>query len=412
MKYFILLLFTLTSFSQNQKEIYNKSIKAYQSKEYKEFLKLTKSLDSIRPSHPTYMYNLACAYALNNELENSILTLKKCILNNSSLDFESENDLYNIKNSSSYTEIIQLKENLKKKVSNSDKVIQLTEKDLHPEGLIYLKKQNTWLATSIHKNKIISFDIKTGICKNWLNENNLLAIFSIKADAQEKYLWAVCSATPEMNNYNETMKNKSEIIQIDISKNKIINRFFIDGNHILGDLVIDKNNNVYISDSNEPRIYKISNNKLETWLDLTSEAYNLQGITIDNENNQIYIADYLKGILRISIKNQTNREWLNFPEYTTSKGIDGLLYYNNSLIAIHNGLKPIRLMKYVLENQQIKTAKIIEINNPDFNEPTLGTLKGNLFYFFSNVPWSAYDEKYQLIDAKFAAPILYHINLD
>jgi hypothetical protein len=49
----------------------------------------------------------------------------------------------------------------------------------------------------------------------------------------------------------------------------------IEGNHVLGDILITKKDQIFISDSGIPVIYKVQNGKLEEWINLEKEAYNL-----------------------------------------------------------------------------------------------------------------------------------------
>jgi len=404
----LLLFFFSVSFGQSLKERYNQSTKAYQDKDFATFLKLTKELDSLRPSHPTYTYNLACAYALNGKTDESIATLKKCVLMNNSVAFEKETDLESIKKSDKYASLIALQSELTNPVIASVKTSILSERDLHPEGLLYLKKSKQWLATSIRNRKIISFDIASGKCTDWFTDANLFAVLAIKADADEKILWVTSSAMPEMKGYTSNLEGKSEVLKIDIKTKKVLQRFTLEGNHVFGDLVIDKNGNVFVSDSGEATIFKIFNDKLDVWLDLKKEAFNLQGLTFNDKQSELFIADYLKGILRINVSNPSDRNWLKFPEGTTVKGIDGLLWHKKSLVAIHNGVKPIRILQYFLnEGNQIINAKVLDNNRPEFNEPALGTVVGNKLYFFANAPWKAYDKDGVLDESIIDFPTLY-----
>lgn len=405
-------LVSISCFSQSRQELYNKSNEAYKAKNYPQFLKLTQKLDSIRPLHPTYTYNLSAAYALNNQQEKAILTLKRLILMNNKVDFETDTDFDNIRQSAEFEKIIYLKTALDKQVANSEKVISLSEKELHPESLHYLEKQKIWLASSIRKKKIISFDIKTGKCSDWFTESNF-SVFAMKTDSKGKYLWVATGAMPEMIGYSKEIEGKSEVLKIDVTSKKIVKRFPVEGNHVFGDLVLDKKDNVYISDSGDALIYKISDDKLSVWLDLKPEAFNLQGITFNEKQSKIYIADYLKGILVIDVQNPQNRNWLDFPKGTTPKGIDGLVFNKNSLFAIHNGVKPIRIIQYHLNKNQnkISSFKIIDHNRPEFDEPALGIILNEKLYFFSNSPWKGYDKQFNLDETKFENPILFEYKI-
>ncbi|MEW5675473.1 hypothetical protein ABGT15_04100 [Flavobacterium enshiense] len=407
-----LIAISLTCNSQSQRELYNQSTEAYKAKDYPQFLKLTQHLDSIRPLHPTYTYNLSVAYALNNDTGKAVSVLKKLVLMNNKIDFEKDADFDNIRHSAEFDKTLKLKAVLDKPIINSEKVISLSEKDLHPESLIYLEKQKIWLASSIRKKKIVSFDLKTGKCSDWFTESNF-SVFAMKADKNENSLWVTTAAMPEMLGFSKEMEGKSEILKIDLKTRKISKRYPIDGNHVFGDLLLDEKGDVYVSDSGDAIVYKISNDTVSVWLDLKSEAFNLQGITFNDDKSKLFVADYLKGILVIEVKNPQNRKWLEFPKNATQKGIDGLVFHDNSLLAIHNGVKPIRVMQYLMnENQDIiEEVKIIDINQPEFDEPALATVIKGKLYFFANSPWKAYNKTFELDMTKFEAPILYHYDI-
>jgi len=409
-KLFLLLLFGTYSFAQT-KALYNQSIDAYKSNDYVLFLKLAKQLDSIRPMHPTFTYNLASAYSLNGKNEESLKVLKTIVLANNTVDFESDSDFGSIKNEKGFKDLLELKISQSKTIVSSKEKFSLSEKDLHPEGLLYLEKHKLWLSSSIRNKKVVSFDEK-GNCSDWFTDC-LYSVFAIRADPKEKYLWITCSAIPEMKGFSKQLVGKSEILKVDIATRKLVKRYAIEGNHVFGDLVVIKNNDVYISDSDEAIIYKIENESLVLWKDLQNEAFNLQGITFNANESKLFIADYLKGVLVIDLTSK-NGNWLEFPDHASQKGIDGLVFYNNSLIAIQNGVVPIRIVRYVLNESQTKIIDftVLDHNRKVFDEPSLTTLVKNKIYFFANSPWKFYDKNGQLDETKLENPKLFELSLE
>lgn len=405
-------MFSFLSNAQSQRDLYNNSIKAYESKNYSEFLQLTKQLDSIRPMHPTFTYNLAIAYALLQQTDNAVLQLKKAILMNAKTAFEDDADFQSIKETEAFKSLSVFKQKQLDIVATSKKVITLSEKALHPESVLYLSKTKTWLASSIRKRKIVSFDEKTGNCTDWLTAENILAVFALKPDAKEEFLWVATSAIPEMENYSETLKGKAEILKVNIKTKKIIKRYSLEENHVFGDIYVTKNNKVYISDSDKPIIYTIENDELAVWSSLENTAFNLQGITMNNEENILFIADYLKGIAVIRTNNK-EVNWLHFPKDATPKGIDGLVYAKSSLFAVQNGVSPIRITQLKLNSShtEITDFKVVDNNRPEFDEPALLTLVKDKLYFFANSPWKAYDKNGVLDESKVTNPELYFLKL-
>ncbi len=71
-------------------------------------------------------------------------------------------------------------------------------------------------------------------------------------------------------------------------------------------------------------------------------------------------------------------------------GIDGIYFYNkDKIIAVQNGINPQRIIEITLD-KSYKTAlklKVLEVNNPDFDDITLGTIYNNHFYFIANSQW-------------------------
>lgn len=418
MKKLILLLFffiSLFGYSQTN-QLYKGSVVAYKRGDFKTFLKLSKQLDSIRPSHPVFSYNVAAGYALTKNENEAIAALQRVVLMDNTIPFE-EVDFQNIKNSSGFQKVIALKEAQNKVIETSNFKVSLSQKDLHPEGMVYLDKHKLWLASSIRLKKIVSFDSK-GVCSDWFIDTPY-SVFALRADANQRYLWVSCSAMPEMKNYSEAIAGRNEILKIDIKTRRLVKRYIVDGKHVFGDLVVAKNGDVYITDSAEPIIYKIQNDKMPhekvvIWKDLKDVASNLQGISFNDDESKLFIADYLKGIMVVTMKDDSKISWLSFPDGTTRKGIDGLVYYKNSLITVQNGAIPIRIVKYNLntDSTQIADYKVLDNNRSIFNEPALASITKGKLYFFANSPWKFYGDDKQLDETKFENPKLFELQLD
>jgi hypothetical protein len=396
--------------AQTISEAYANSLKAYKRKKYDAYLIWTKKLDSLRPMHPTYTYHLASAFALNNKSDQAFSTLKKAVLMNSETGFEKDSDFVSLRNLPQYNQLLSLKERVEKPVLTSQRVVSLSEKSLHPEGFVYLSKKMQWLSGSIRKGKIVAFDIKTGKCTDWLDTN--YSVFAMKPDADEKYLWIATSAMEEMEGFKPEIDGEAEILKVNIKTKTIESRYNVPGKHIYGDLVVAKNGIVYISDSFNPVVYKIEDNLMVPLFSINDRICNLQGLAFNADESKLYLADYFNGIAEIPVANPAVRRWLAFPDGTIQKGIDGLAWYNNSLIAVQNGVKPIRIIRYLLDNSgNISGFKTIDNNRPEFNEPAFAYIVKDKCYFFANCPWPAYNKKHELDESKFENPMLYSFSL-
>jgi hypothetical protein len=80
------------------------------------------------------------------------------------------------------------------------------------------------------------------------------------------------------------------------------------------------------------------------------------------------------------------------------KSIDGMTFYNNSLVAIQNLVTPMRSTIYRLnENQnELVSYQVIDRAHPSFNEPTIGCIADDTFYYVGNSLWSGYTKERKL----------------
>jgi outer membrane protein assembly factor BamB len=203
---------------------------------------------------------------------------------------------------------------------------------------------------------------------------------------------------PEMENFDSLAT--SGVYQYDIKTGKLIRRYTSTekNDFIFGDLTLDPKGNVFVSDSKNNIIFVANQKtgKLENYFS-SPEFWNLQGITFSKDGRYLFIADYIKGIFRLDTKEKSLK--LLTTDFDQSlKSIDGLTFYNNTLIAIQNAVVPMRVTQYRLNKSldAIADFSIIDRGHPAFNEPTIGCVASDTLYYIGNSLWSGYTDQHQL----------------
>lgn len=292
--------------------------------------------------------------------------------------------------------VTELYYELQKPIANSELAFEVDDIDLHPESIAYNPIDNTFLISSVHKNKIVEYSLATSEVKDWkqTSEDGLWAVMGMKVDTERNSLWVCTVATKEMQDYDSTLEGKTAVLQFDLKSKKLLNRYELEGGHWFGDLVIHTNGDVYITDSMKPIIYRVSKGKLEVYYDLTNELYNLQGICFNPMRNIMYIADYKLGLYS-HILNTRSVKKVSHPDDMSSKGVDGLYFHHGNLITIQNGVKPFRITELTLNKggNLIQSFEYIDRGRPELGEPTLGVIEGDELYYIANSPWGAYDKE-------------------
>ena len=190
-------------------------------------------------------------------------------------------------------------------------------------------------------------------------------------------------------------------------------RLPVNGNdQVLGDLVIADDDTIYTTDSIDGPVYRYSiANKAFSTLVPKGVFGSPQGLVLDESGEFLYVADYIGGLYRVRL-DDGSVERLAVPKTITDYGIDGLYRHGGRLIAIQNGIQPHRVVALTLSEDggAIESSETLAMNLPQFDEPTLGTIVGDDFYFVANSHWNRFDENNEL-PADLTGPIVLKVSL-
>lgn len=383
--------------SQDVQYYYNKAKEAHESNDLVGFYNNIKEANRLHPYHQIIQYQLGVAAALNGHDDEAIDALSEAIHTTATLDL-SNPELKSLENEQRFKQLLAEQTELQRPVLQSDTAFVVKERDAHIESVVYDPKAKNFYLGSIHKRKILVRNSK-GEVKDFIKagEHGITSVFGLRIDGRKRILWACASPVPEMQNHDSTLQ--SAVYQFDLPSGKLLRKYSLGKptNSVFGDLTLDNKGNVYVSDGVTNTIYRVNEKSgvLEPYY-TSDEFWNLQGITFSSDDKFLFISDYIKGPYRLDCRSKTLIK-LESKSPQSLKGIDGLLFYNNSLIAIQNGVTPFRSTRYFLNTElnQITQAAIIDRDHPAFHEPTIGCLDGSDFYYVATSQWGAYDENHQ-----------------
>jgi sugar lactone lactonase YvrE len=353
----------------------------------------------LHPYHPGILYEAAAAATLNSKDQEALQFLKQVILVKANADLDVP-VLAPLKKYPEFQKLRELQIQLQKQVIHSDTAFIVPDRTLHVESLTPGESSGGLYLGSIHKKKIVQVD-KKGKLSDFTTsgQGGLTAVFSVKADHNKKILWACASPMKEMEHFDSTAQ--SAVFKYDLRTKKLLRKFGTDTPEkecVFGDLTLDPSGKVFISDSKNNIIFSVSEvtGRLESFFTST-EFWNLQGITFSADGRYLFIADYVKGLYRLEMSNKELIALTKTFDLST-KSIDGLLFYDNSLICIQNSIYPMRVTRYFLNETKDKLIRYAIIDNahPAFNEPTTGCISGDYFYYIANSLWSGYLEDHSL----------------
>lgn len=378
--------------------LFEQAKEAYSSHDYETFRSKLFEANTLHPYHQTILYQLGIACALTNQPEESIHYLQRAIQIDAryKLDIPDLNSLIGRKD---YAELRSLQIQLREPIIQSDTAFVLKDRTLHIECLDLDPGSKQFYLGSIYQNKIIKVD-SGGNVSDFISSGyeGMTSVFGVKVDKRRNVLWVCSSPTLQMK--TKTSSDRSYVFQFDLKDGRLLKKYAPEGSyteHSFGDLCLTARGDVYVSDSKNNLIYRVNENSetLELFYE-SEEFWNIQGLTTTDNGQYLYISDYIKGLYRLNLMDKKLVK-LSFPWDHDIKGVDGLTFYKNRLIAIQNGIQPNQVVHYFLSPSGIDITKykIYDRDHPAFNEPTNGCLDGNQFYYVATSQWSGYENNVQ-----------------
>ncbi len=387
--------------------------KAFTEKAFPEFLTQMIAANAARPNHSRLIYNLATAYVLNGENEKALSQIERLAKMGLAFAVEKDPNFKPIAENERFKAAQTAFAKNREPLSRSQKAFSVDDKTLIAESVAYNPKTQTFYMGSVHQRKIIAID-KNGVTTDFSKQSDALwSVLGMRVDAARGFLWVCTSAFPQMRGFSAEDKGRAGIFKYELATGKLLKKYVLPTGeaHALGDLIVDRDGNVFATDSIAPVIYQIpaKTDAIEEFM--RSKMFSsLQGLAFDNAGANLFVADYSKGIFRVNLS--TKEIVQQKPaENITLLGIDGIYQHNGSLIAIQNGVSPNRVMRLLIVKDQIVSQEILEANHPDFDEPTLGVLVSDELYFVANSQWNNVNEKAELAAEKLRSPVVLKLRL-
>lgn len=274
----------------------------------------------------------------------------------------------------------------------------LPEPDFFAEGISHDPRRGVWYVASIRHRKVSRID-SAGVAVDVIKpgQHDLWAVLGVRADPEQATLWVTTAAIPQMAGYVAADSGRSGLVAFDLESGWLKAEYLLPpsaAGHLLGDLVVAPNGDVYATDSRDPAIWRIPRGGTEAEEFLRDPLFrSLQGPALDPAGRTLYVADYSHGVLAVDLATRTVR-LLPAPPRTTTLGIDGLAWHAGTLIGVQNGVTPPRVVRLRLDpaGARIVAVEVLDRHLPLAAEATIGTVWGDRYFYVANSQWEQYDD--------------------
>ena len=386
-------------------------VAAYQAGDYDAMRVAADRALAARPEYPGALFNKAFAEMLDGANDAAMETLGRLVEKRIDYGVEDIEAFTPLKEHPVWSSYLANVEAINVPVGDAEVFAEFDVADFIPEGIAVAEGGGVVLGSIRHGKLLIESrdpeDLLIGPFGHW-------SVFGMRFDGREG-LWFASSRVPQYNGISDRSAFRAGLYRLDLETLEVSDsaRLPVNGNdQVLGDLVIADEETIYTTDSIDGPLYRYSmSSKQFSTLVPKGVFGSPQGLVTDASGEFLYVADYIGGLHRVRLDDGAVAR-LSVPRTISDFGIDGLYRHGNRLIAIQNGIRPHRVVALQLsaDGLAIESAETLAMNLPQFDEPTLGTVVGDEFYFVANSHWNRFDENNDLPEG-LSGPIVLKIRL-
>jgi hypothetical protein len=384
-------------------------VAAYQAQDYATMRVAAQSALEARPGYPGALFNRALAEVLDDDPESALGTLSNLAAADIDIGAVDIPEFEPLRALPGWTAYAQAVEQLNVPQGSAELAYSHDVGDFVPEGIAVGNSGELYLG-SIRHGTIIC----VGTGKETLSEAaEHWSVFGMRLD-EAGGLWFASAAIPEYAGGDKDA-GRTGLFRLDLANNEIDVRALLPaGNNpmVLGDLVFIDDDTILTTESLTGALYRYSiSDSSFTEIVSPGRLRSMQGLVLDESTAHLYVADYVGGLFRIALANNGIQR-VTADNSVSLFGIDGLYRHGNELIAIQNGIRPNRVIGLTLSEDglSITASRILARNLPEFDEPTLGTIVGDEFYFVANSHWNRFDREGNLPDG-LKGPIILKVKI-
>lgn len=313
----------------------------------------------IRPGHPGAAFNLALAHALDGKARSSIDVLVHLAARGVDFGVDDMDEFLGVRQLPQWNRYRTAIEALRKPHGNAEVVLRVDDGRFVPEGIAVDDAGRIYLGS-----------IRQGLI---LRDGNVLSdrqghwsVFGMRFH-EDGSLWFASAAVPQLEDVGQDL-GKTGLFRIDVDTGAISRAAILPRNadqQVIGDLII-VGDTIYATDSLTGAVYRydIEADEFSTLVE-AGKLVSPQGLVCGPDADALYVADYVTGLHIVGLS------------------ADGL---------------------------RLSQPEILAANLPEFDEPTLGVIRGDDFYFVANSHWNRFDRENRLPDG-LSGPIVLKIRL-
>ena len=291
----------------------------------------------------------------------------------------------------------------------------LRDSTFWPEGMDIDPRNGRIYVASVRHRTVAVVDANGSTRELWPRDRgDLSSVLGVRVDTARNVLWVTTSPVRASPDFTRGDTSSATLLRVRLGDGAVERRWLLPrGDHALGDLAVGPHGDVFVTDSNDPVLYRLrpGADTLEAMRDARFRS--LQGLAPSPDGRFLFFADYSHGLLRVDLEHGSVLRLDDAP-HSTSLGCDGIAWDRGAIVAVQNGVTPARVMRFALDPtwSRIARADVLDQNWRVADEPTIGAVAGGQFVYVANSQWEKFDAAGRRVSGKpLTAPQLLAIPL-
>jgi sugar lactone lactonase YvrE len=358
------------------------------------------AVDTLFNGNPATLMAIARASAKLGDTAHALATVRTVMSMGVVRNLDAEQDLTALRALPDWTGIATANEQNARSIGSTRALFAMPAIDFLAEDIVWDAPRERFLVSSVRKGTVVAVK-RDGTSSAFISgkQAGIWGVFALGIDWARSRLWATTVAMPHFEGYAAQDSAKSSVVRFNLLTGALEKRYDLPptrrGNSP-GDIAVDANGRVYVSDSRSGVVYAIDPD-VDSLAVLVPEGTFMspQGPAVSADGRKLYVADYVRGLAEVDLGTRSVR-WLRHARNIALSGIDGLTVVDSGrLIALQNGLMPHRVMALTFDPGAgaITSATILAQDTALIREPTHGLMVGDEFLFIANSGWDGFDDK-------------------
>lgn len=383
---------------------------AYRQGDYETYARALETAHDLNPASLYTRHNLAGAYARTGQTEKALDVLRGLVSARADFGMAADEDFESLRSLDEFTVLSTTLAENTRPIVRSREYYEMAQLDIIPEGIAADTASGRFFFGSMRSGDVFVLDAERQLAKfGNVDRSNSRAAIGMTVDQERNVLWVVSTTFEMAENFQDSGPIETGLVGFDLTSGAKVAEYAAEATGFgLNDVAVGPNGELYAS-GDTLQVLDADQDRL---VPLTTEPplFGTNGVAPAAHGRTLFVSSYPVGIAAIDLASGKQR-FLDMPEDLSLYGVDGMYWDDGDLVAVQNGIRPWRLMRLALNDEEtaIVDATIIELANPAIT-PTTGAIVDDSIYLLGQGP-APETAPAHLPDnvAQFLGPTLLHV---